>query len=597
MPNPLINIGSPANDGTGELGPRGWFDKVNKGLPGPVFNIVGYGAKGDGTTDDTPAIIAAIAAAGVAGGIVLVPSSSTPYVITSTLTLGLPNVALVLQSATLKCTGSVGALAAINVAAAGCSIQGTTYQSSQLQVPVTAAYGINVPAAGTDCLIEKLTISGNNDSSVQHGINAGSTLRLIIRNCHILNFGTHQINTGTNCADWQILDNLIEGSAATFGGILVDSNSSGFQSRGNTILNVGTNAIDLNGSQHRVEANEIRNPGQRGASGVDRYGILCQALTGADVRDNVVVGNRLSGTRNQAIVIRSLAGQNCSRHIIAGNNVIACGVLASLDGIIVDGSSGGTIAENAIVSKVVQGSGRDGIAVDGTGSIVTKLTLVSGNISMDNARYGVYVSGGAGASADNVVVNNHVPGNVSGGVNLNAGGLPTRTTIVGNRENITDTAYEVNAGTLRIGGQANTYKRLDIYKYDQLYGSGVFHTIISGDGGAYGSIDTLAFQPTGGAIFGMGGITGALTAPRVVSTVFVLTDAPIIAVDASKSNYYTVTLAGNRVMGLPTNPINGQRMQFEIIQDGTGGRTLTWNAVFKVSWSDTGNTLNKRSSI
>lgn len=78
---------------------------------------------------------------------------------------------------------------------------------------------------------------------------------------------------------------------------------------------------------------------------------------------------------------------------------------------------------------------------------------------------------------------------------------------------------------------------------------------------------------------------------------FTLTDAATIAVDASAGDLFTVTLAGNRAVGLPTNPRKAQRITFTIIQDGTGGRTLTWNAVFKVSWSDAGNTLNKRSSV
>jgi hypothetical protein len=50
-------------------------------------------------------------------------------------------------------------------------------------------------------------------------------------------------------------------------------------------------------------------------------------------------------------------------------------------------------------------------------------------------------------------------------------------------------------------------------------------------------------------------------------------------------------------MGAPTSLVNGQRIHFTVIQDGTGGRTLAWNAIYKVSWSDTGNTLNKRSTV
>jgi hypothetical protein len=48
----------------------------------------------------------------------------------------------------------------------------------------------------------------------------------------------------------------------------------------------------------------------------------------------------------------------------------------------------------------------------------------------------------------------------------------------------------------------------------------------------------------------------------------------------------------------PTNPVVGQEITIVFLQDGTGGRTVAgWNAAFKVSWSDTGNTLNKRSAI
>ncbi len=45
-----------------------------KYLPGPVYNVLGYGAKGDARTDDTKAFQKAIDAASVKGGIVYVPS-------------------------------------------------------------------------------------------------------------------------------------------------------------------------------------------------------------------------------------------------------------------------------------------------------------------------------------------------------------------------------------------------------------------------------------------------------------------------------------------------------------------------------------------
>ncbi len=64
---------------------------------------------------------------------------------------------------------------------------------------------------------------------------------------------------------------------------------------------------------------------------------------------------------------------------------------------------------------------------------------------------------------------------------------------------------------------------------------------------------------------------GAL-APAVVS----LADAATIAVDASLGNDFRVTIAGNRTMGNPVNPVDGQKVTFQMTQ-GTGGPfTLSW---------------------
>jgi hypothetical protein len=87
----------------------------------------------------------------------------------------------------------------------------------------------------------------------------------------------------------------------------------------------------------------------------------------------------------------------------------------------------------------------------------------------------------------------------------------------------------------------------------------------------------------------------------LVNAVVTLTDAATVGIDASLGNVYLLTATGGvgatRAIGLPTNPLAGQRLVLTFIQDGTGGRALTWNAAFKNSWSDTGNTLNKRSTI
>ncbi|HMC55001.1 MAG TPA: glycosyl hydrolase family 28-related protein [Gemmatimonadaceae bacterium] len=96
--------------------------------------------------------------------------------------------------------------------------------------------------------------------------------------------------------------------------------------------------------------------------------------------------------------------------------------------------------------------------------------------------------------------------------------------------------------------------------------------------------------------------TGAAGTPNLIiqqgdSSKYDLTDAATIAVDASLAKTYYVTLAGNRTIDLPTNARKNKRITFVVTQDGVGGRTLAFHAVFKHAWSNTGNTLGKISSI
>ena len=69
-----------------------------------------------------------------------------------------------------------------------------------------------------------------------------------------------------------------------------------------------------------------------------------------------------------------------------------------------------------------------------------------------------------------------------------------------------------------------------------------------------------------------------------------LTDASTISWNASTQQVCKVTLAGNRTLAAPTNPVNGQFISLLVIQDGTGSRTLTFNAVFEFK-DDTAPTL------
>ncbi|MCQ4143221.1 hypothetical protein [Vogesella sp. AC12] len=64
-------------------------------------------------------------------------------------------------------------------------------------------------------------------------------------------------------------------------------------------------------------------------------------------------------------------------------------------------------------------------------------------------------------------------------------------------------------------------------------------------------------------------------------TVAALTDAATIAVDLALSNNYSLTLAGNRTLGTPTNAVAGQSGIIAVTQDATGSRTLAFGANWK----------------
>lgn len=62
--------------------------------------------------------------------------------------------------------------------------------------------------------------------------------------------------------------------------------------------------------------------------------------------------------------------------------------------------------------------------------------------------------------------------------------------------------------------------------------------------------------------------------------------AATITPDASISQIVSVgTLTNNITVAAPTSPTSGQKLTFLFTQDGTGGRTVTWNATFKTAWT------------
>ena len=74
-----------------------------------------------------------------------------------------------------------------------------------------------------------------------------------------------------------------------------------------------------------------------------------------------------------------------------------------------------------------------------------------------------------------------------------------------------------------------------------------------------------------------------------------LTDASTIAWDTQAAPVAKVTLTDNRTLGAGTNAVAGQFISLLVIQDGTGSRTLSFNAVYEFT-EDTAPTLTTTAS-
>jgi hypothetical protein len=79
--------------------------------------------------------------------------------------------------------------------------------------------------------------------------------------------------------------------------------------------------------------------------------------------------------------------------------------------------------------------------------------------------------------------------------------------------------------------------------------------------------------------------TAAAVAPEAT-----LTDASTVTWNALTQSVAKVTLGGNRTIGLASGGIAGAFISILVIQDGTGSRTVSWNAAYEFA-ADTAPTL------
>ena len=88
---------------------------------------------------------------------------------------------------------------------------------------------------------------------------------------------------------------------------------------------------------------------------------------------------------------------------------------------------------------------------------------------------------------------------------------------------------------------------------------------------------------TNGTSAGLVLTTATLTKPTINGSVQAVTadsDGATVTFNLAASNVHTVTLGGNRTLAI-SNATAGQYFAIELVQDGTGSRTVTWFTTIK----------------
>lgn len=376
-----------------------------------TISVKDFGAKGDGSTNDSVAIQNAVNTAQN----VYFPASTGAYIIGSTINVPSNTNIIIDNSVTVK-------------AASG--LTGDIFK-------VTSANNVNFNGG---------TIDGNSASAGANGINIVTSTNCSVQNCTIKNTQTHCIyvqgTSSTYCQYILIENNNISYSITapcfTFiytnylkliGNTIHHSSSAGMTSGASNYITASNNQVYSNHDDGLAFGDSCsnltitgNNSANNGAEGINVDGCNHATITGNTSYNNllgITVWNRSPGNVNAGYnIVDSNVVESCAQNILIAdgqpgivvtNNISRnSGNFATLPGTNSYGIYVSTGAGTIIANNLIANSLKSGIYAVSTIDVTIKNNLIE-----NNAHYGIELNSGTGFGR-NVISNNYLLGNGDG---------------------------------------------------------------------------------------------------------------------------------------------------------------------------------------
>lgn len=367
-----------------------------------------YGAKGDGSTDDTAAIKAALSAAAGSSKSVYFPSGT--YIINESLA---PPADMAL----------IGAGFRRSFLKPGPRFKTASRSRQLIQIAVDRVHVRDLGFLGEGVVVAAVGTSGAADALIERcWFDAASMWSVFFT------------ASSRNCG---VVECLSEGTTQAHS---IEINNSSYCYVINCHLkNAAQNAIELylrtpgESVGHRLIGNFLETPGASG--------FLLDGDSDTTVIGNTVVGAPTAALRAQVSEVLGAAHPSQGGHAV-GNTFVNCGGTSN-DGVVLDWYSVGW----SIKGNTVRGSGNCGITLRGT------VLVVEGNTVVDSRRHGIYVPTGGHILTSNVCINNSTSGAGAGdGIRVESPG----SSLTGNRCTDTRPSKLQQFGIALIGADANT---------------------------------------------------------------------------------------------------------------------------------------------